>query len=141
MFHQANMRVDAGTGKSLVMMWVDAVTSEAAKRLTWPIRSLGLDGLMAAYQAREARDKCKLSYRLSIGQGGALDAITVVGKGPSGTACVAPLMAPDGVSARLSGGAAIAGQRLGAEPQTFRLSLKAGATNAVKMFLTGAQWM
>jgi hypothetical protein len=141
MFHQANMRVDPATGKSLVMLWVDAVAAAAAARVNWPVRSMSVDGLMAAYQAREARDKCVLSYRLAVGQGGGLDAITVSGKGPSGTACVAPLMAPDGVSARLSGGAALAGQRLGAEPQTFRVSLKAGTTGAVKVFLTGARWV
>lgn len=118
MMHQANLAIidDGGAGgannasdaagrganRSLVMRWVDAVADEAARSVDWPLRSYSLDGLLAAYEEREARDGCGLEVAVELGAGGAVEALTVssrpaaadAGGGGAAGECAAPLMVP-----------------------------------------------
>ena len=68
--------------------WVDAVAAEYVRALDWPLRSLSIDQLYAAFKAREARDACGLSYTLDVA-GGAATTVSVAAA--SGAACDAPL--------------------------------------------------
>ena len=114
MFHQANMRVagsgitaaaasGSGSGSSLLMAWADAALARLSALVDWPVISLKLDDLKAAFLEREARDACRLRYRLSVSRGaGAVTAVTVVSSAPAaaggGAVCAAPLMLRGGVA-------------------------------------------
>jgi hypothetical protein len=92
--HQANLAILDGSGKSLSMRWVDAVVAEFGKYASWPLTSLKLDDLRAAFLARQARDACALSYALQVGANGTVTAVTVTsGAAADGTQCSAPLIA------------------------------------------------
>ena len=79
MMHQANLRLEGnGSGaRSLVTRWLDAVLGQFFAIAAWPVRSLRLDELHAAFVAREARDAARLSYRLTLGADGGVAALTV----------------------------------------------------------------
>jgi hypothetical protein len=93
--HQANLALLDGSGKSLVMRWVEAVVAEFAKYASWPLTSLKLDDLRAAFLARQARDECALSYAIEVGANGTIAAVTVKsGATADGSSqCWAPLIA------------------------------------------------
>jgi hypothetical protein len=62
--------------------------------VSWQVTSLKMDDLRAAFEARQARDACRLSYALEVSAGGAVAAVTVASAAPAGGAgCAAPLMA------------------------------------------------
>jgi hypothetical protein len=85
------------------MRWTEAVLSTLSNVVTWPVRSLSLDGLMAAFKAREARDACGLTYTLEVARPaggaagpGAVAAVTVAAG--AGAGCDAPLITLPGGS-------------------------------------------
>lgn len=81
------------------MRWAEAVISELSKYASWPLVSLKLDDLYAAFRAREARDACRLSYRLTIGLDASITGVTVTSAAAAGGApCTAPLLSPAGTS-------------------------------------------
>ncbi|KIZ05898.1 hypothetical protein MNEG_2062 [Monoraphidium neglectum] len=93
MMHQANLAILDGSGKSLSMRWVDAVVAEFGKYASWPLTSLKLDDLRAAFLARQARDACALSYAIEVGANRTVTAVTVKsGAAADGTQCSAPLI-------------------------------------------------
>jgi hypothetical protein len=91
MFHQANLAILDGSGRSLIMRWVDAVVGAFKSYVTWPIASLKLDDLQALYLARGARDACKLTYTLDVAPSGAIGSVAVSSTGGAG-GCSAPLL-------------------------------------------------
>lgn len=138
MMHQANMAVDATTGMSLITSWLKAVLTELHSMVSWPVTSLKLDDLYAAFKAREARDACKLSYKLEIdtaaaAAGGSPRVSSVTVSGGSGGACSAPLMAPAGASAS-------AGAWEGSGPGVRTLRVNVGAGGSVKVDTQGLPW-
>ncbi|KIZ03274.1 hypothetical protein MNEG_4680 [Monoraphidium neglectum] len=100
MFHQANMRV-AGSGGagSLLMMWTETVLARLLAVVDWPVTSLKLDDLAAAFMRREARDNCRLSHRLGISRASGTVQYIAVTSGAAAAAieCGAPLITPRGV--------------------------------------------
>ena len=83
------MRVQgSGTSGSLMTAWAEAVLSLLGSFVDWPVRSMQLDALSGLYVARQARDDCRLSYRLTIGRGGA--GVTAVNVTSAAAAAAAP---------------------------------------------------
>jgi hypothetical protein len=75
------------------MRWVDAVVAEFRKYAQWPLTSLKLDDLRAAFLSRQAREACTLSYAIEVGTNGTVTALTVTSSAAAdGTQCSAPLM-------------------------------------------------
>lgn len=127
--HQANLGILDGSGKSLIMRWVEAVTSELQRYANWPIRSLKLDDLMASYQEREFRDACLLSYSMEVAaDSGAVQAVTVSSAAANGTSCLAPLML--GGSNGSGGGASV--------PQTIKIPL--ASSGSARVAMSGLVW-
>jgi len=81
--------------KSLAIRWIEAVLDELQRVVAWPVKSLKLDDLMAAYKTREQRDACRLSYQLLIGADATIQSVT---SASAGGACAAPVMVPDGAA-------------------------------------------
>jgi hypothetical protein len=107
------------------MRWVDAVVAEFTKYTNWPLRSAKLDDLRALFEAREARDACKLSYQIETSPSGTATAVTVSSAAAaSGAKCDAPLMLGAGVS--------------GAAAKQVMIPLVSGGSARVE--LTGQQW-
>ncbi|KAI8474659.1 MAG: hypothetical protein J3K34DRAFT_465487 [Monoraphidium minutum] len=97
MMHQANLaRFD---GISLLQRWTQQVAAEFNRFATWPVTSLKLDDLKAAFEDRQARDACALSYALDVSPTGAVDGVVVTSAAPPGGTCAAPLLLPGGPSA------------------------------------------
>ncbi|KIZ02837.1 hypothetical protein MNEG_5126 [Monoraphidium neglectum] len=132
--HQANLNVEGtnkATGYSLAMRWIERVLTRVTAWVTWPVRSLKLDDLMALYRRREARDNCKLSYRLEVATAsGAVQAVTVRS---GGGACQAPLTV--GAAASAAGGARDAVE---AAAPVYRFDLAAGAV--LRVATSGMAW-
>lgn len=86
------------------MRWVDAVAAEFSKYVTWPLASLKLDDLFAAYLAREERDACQLGYAVEVTPGGDVTAVHVTSAPASAgvlggpATCSAPLLLPGGAT-------------------------------------------
>jgi hypothetical protein len=117
------------------MAWVEAVLAELHAFVTWPVISLKLDDLYAEFKAREARDACRLSYRLTVGSDGAVAAVTVAS---GGGACVAPLMVSKAAGVKAGGaGRWDRGQKT-ALTQTLRVPLAVG--QAQRVLLRGLWW-
>jgi hypothetical protein len=106
--------------KSLAIRWLEAVLDELQRLVAWPVSSLKLDDLYAEFKAREARDACRLSYRLTVGLDASVSAVTVAS---GGGACAAPLMVPAANAAGVT---------------TQLISVGAGATASVQ--LPGLKW-
>ncbi|KAI8469258.1 MAG: hypothetical protein J3K34DRAFT_522256 [Monoraphidium minutum] len=140
MFHQANMRVlGSGGPGSLLMMWTEAVLARLISVVSWPIRSVKLDDLSQLYVAREARDACRLSYRLTVSR--ATQAVTRVtaaaaGAPGGGADCAAPLTVREGVGLEAGApGAAVraAGVPAGDGAQTLTIRVPAGGSAALRV--------
>jgi hypothetical protein len=52
--------------KSLLTAWVDRVVSQLMRYVTWPVQTLAMDTLIDAFLQREQRDKCQLTYTLTV---------------------------------------------------------------------------
>ena len=120
--HQANLALFDGTGKSLLMRWVEAVADEYSKYVGWPLKSVKLDDLYTLYKAREARDACKLDYTLNVTNGNVTSVSVAAG---SKAACTAPLLLPPATA----GGAA----------QAVSVSVPAGGTGSTTR-VAGVKW-
>lgn len=108
MFHQANMRVSGSGGRgSLLMMWTDAVLYQLTSVVDWPVISYKLDDLSRLFASRQARDACRLSYRLSIRRGVGVHSVTVTSGAAAGAGggadCPAPLLVRRGVHLEVNG--------------------------------------
>jgi hypothetical protein len=70
MLHQANLMVQPWPGstqqKSLLTAWVDRVVGQLLRYVTWPVQTLAMDTLIDAFLQREQRDKCQLTYTLTV---------------------------------------------------------------------------
>jgi hypothetical protein len=121
----------------MAMRWIEAVLSKVAAVVTWPIRSLSLDGLGAAFKAREARDACGLTYTLEVarpsapGGPGAVTAVTVAAG--AGAGCVAPLIAAPGGS--ISGAALDA-----ADPSAPAYKAAVAGGQSLRLGASGIPW-
>jgi hypothetical protein len=87
---QANV---IGGGSSMLATWVTNVVNKLLTWVTWPIETLKMDDLYAAFKDREARDNCQLTYTLTVDQTSSVSGITVKS---GGGACNAPLLLPFG---------------------------------------------
>jgi hypothetical protein len=90
--HQANLAILDGSGRSLIMRWVDTVVGAFKSYVTWPLTSLKLDDLQALYLARGARDACKLSYTLNVATNGSIASVAVSSSAGGTGSCSAPLL-------------------------------------------------
>ncbi|KAI8465295.1 MAG: hypothetical protein J3K34DRAFT_461466 [Monoraphidium minutum] len=140
MMHQANLRVEGGSttdftvGSSLLMRWVERVLSRLTGWVTWPVRSLKLDDLMAAYSARAARDACALSYRLEVATTGPnAGRVVAVSVASGGGGCGAPFIAGGAAAA-----AGAARDGLEAAAPLFTVPLAAGG--AARVETAGIPW-
>jgi hypothetical protein len=89
---QANV---IGGGSSPLAKWVTAVVNKLLTWVTWPIETLKMDDLYAAFKDREARDNCQLTYTLDVDASSRVSGITVKS---GGGACSAPLLLPNTAS-------------------------------------------
>ena len=94
------MQGSGTAARSLVQRWIEAVLRDAFAIVSWPIKSASLDELYAIFKAREARNAAKLTYTLTVGDGGVVQALTAASAGGEASA---PLMVGDAAAA---GGAA-----------------------------------
>jgi hypothetical protein len=94
---QANV---IGGANSMLATWVTAVVNKLLTWVTWPIETLKMDDLYAAFKDREARDNCQLTYTLDVDASSRVSAITVKS---GGGACSAPLLLPFGAGVSGSG--------------------------------------
>ncbi|KAI8465146.1 MAG: hypothetical protein J3K34DRAFT_525626 [Monoraphidium minutum] len=153
MFHQANMRINPASaptaarrasapGRSLVMAWTEAVLGLLHQYVQWPVRSLSLDDVHEIYATLEDRDRCQITYTLSLARpaaGGpaAVTGVTLSSAAPAGSggeACGAPLTVPDGVEVAAGPrGAVNARPRVGAEPRVFLVKLPRGGSAAARL--------
>lgn len=75
------------------MRWFQAVAAEFGRYASWPLVSLSLDQLMAAYESRQNRDACDLSYTLDVDTvTGAVNSVGVSSAAAGQGSCSAPLM-------------------------------------------------
>jgi hypothetical protein len=118
-----------GDGSSPLAKWVTAVVNKLLTWVTWPIETLKMDDLYAAFKDREARDNCQLTYTLNVDAASSVSSITVKS---GGGACNAPLLLPNTVS--VSGGN-VAGNTApyAVGTMNYRVPVAAGGTTTVAM--------
>jgi hypothetical protein len=130
----------AGSGvtgsKSLLMVWVERVVAAAKAYTSWPIETLKQDDLLNWFLERENRDRCGLTYTLTVTDTTKIiTGYTITSTGATtGTTCKAPLLVPTA--------ATVAGSTLGPVTSSgAQHRLVSVAPNAVVSgTITGATW-
>ncbi|XMA11469.1 hypothetical protein WAI453_004260 [Rhynchosporium graminicola] len=128
MFHQANMMFeDADTYEfggdvgvmSLLEVWVDVVTREYTRLVTWPLISQKQDDVAAGFRSRMARDNCKptLIWQVDV----SANAITGVTVAANNNACSVPI--PITFPGSVTDQQGATAEQLGEDPLTLWVSL------------------
>jgi hypothetical protein len=116
-------------GVSNVQRWVAAVAAEFNKYLAWPVKSLRLDDVYVAFQEREARDKCALTWALDVAANGTVQGVVVTSAAAPGAA---------GVPASCTGWLLTAGGASAGSPREVSASVTAGGSASAAV--SGLAW-
>ncbi|ORY15719.1 hypothetical protein BCR34DRAFT_622737 [Clohesyomyces aquaticus] len=128
MFHQANMRVNdvptttvnSKRGQySLLMTWVENITTEIMRLTTWPFKTLKHDDLAQAFLNRQARDQCRPSMQWkATSDGKSIESITVFTAGNKCSTTI-PITVPSAVSSTTGA----TKEQLGTDPLTLWVTM------------------
>ncbi|KIZ05734.1 hypothetical protein MNEG_2222 [Monoraphidium neglectum] len=127
MMHQANLAMIDGV--SLLMRWTQNVVTEYNRWASWPVQSLKLDDLYAAFLARQDRDACQLTYSLNV---------TATGAAPSVVVTSAAVPGAPGVPAKCTSSLLLSGGPNAGTPRVATATLAPGGS--VTAALTGVTW-
>ncbi|KAF2853422.1 hypothetical protein T440DRAFT_305819 [Plenodomus tracheiphilus IPT5] len=129
MFHQANMRVnDVPTttvnGKrgqySLLMTWLEVVTTEMMRYTTWPFKTLKHDDIAQQFINRQVRDLCRPSMTWTSSANGAnIESVNVYTAGGNNCKTTIPITVP-GTVASTTGATK---EQLGSDPLTLWVTM------------------
>ncbi|EMD87112.1 hypothetical protein COCC4DRAFT_51263 [Bipolaris maydis ATCC 48331] len=138
MFHQANMRVadvptttiNGKTGQfSLLMSWLEVVTSEMTRLTTWPMKTLKHDDMAQQFLNRQTRDLCRPSMTWKTSANGAsIESVSVFTAGGNTCGTTIPITVPGSVAD--STGATR--EQLGSDPLTLWVSMS-GASRTYRL--------
>ena len=137
MFHQANLRVnDVPTTTvngvkgqySLLMTWVEVITTEMMRLTTWPFKTLKHDDLAAAFLNRQSRDLCRPSMTWQTSADGkSIESVTVYTAGGNKCGTTIPITLPSPVSSTTGA----TKEQLGTDPLTLWVTMS-GASRTYK---------
>ncbi|KAL2067475.1 hypothetical protein VTL71DRAFT_1900 [Oculimacula yallundae] len=128
MFHQANMMFEDAdtydfggdiTVMSLLEVWVDVVTREYTRLVTWPLVSQKHDDVAAGFRARMTRDNCKPTLTWKVDS--KINAITAVTVSANRNTCSAPI--PVTFPGTVTDQQGATAEQLGGDPLTLWVSL------------------
>lgn len=138
MFHQANMRVNdvpattvnGVSGKySLLMTWIEVVTTEMMNFTTWPFKTLKHDDIAQQFINRQVRDLCQPSMTWTTSADGAnIESVDVYTTGGNQCGTPIPITAPTTVVS--TAGATV--EQLGTDPLTLWVTMS-GASRSYKL--------
>ncbi|CAO2657843.1 Nn.00g071030.m01.CDS01 [Neocucurbitaria sp. VM-36] len=135
MFHQANMRVNdvpttSVNGKrgqySLLMTWVEVITTEMMRLATWPFKTLKHDDLAQAFLNRQTRDLCRPSMTWTTSANGAsIESVNVYTAGGNSCKTTIPITVPAAVSSTTGA----TKEQLGTDPLTLWVTMSGASRN------------
>jgi hypothetical protein len=137
MFHQANLRVNdvptttvnGAKGQfSLLMTWVEVISTEMMRLTTWPFKTLKHDDLAAAFLNRQTRDLCRPSMTWQTSADGkSIESVTVYAAGGNKCSTTIPITVPAAVSSTTGA----TKEQLGTDPLTLWVTMS-GASRTYK---------
>ncbi|KAI8933555.1 hypothetical protein NX059_009289 [Plenodomus lindquistii] len=138
MFHQANMRVagipattvNGVSGQySLLMTWLEVITTAMTTYTTWPMRTLKQDDIVQQFVNRQTRDQCSpsMTWKLST-NGASIESVNVFTAGGNRCGTTIPITLPGAVTST----AGATKEQLGTDPLTLWVNM-AGASRSYRL--------
>ncbi|KAJ3110081.1 hypothetical protein HDU96_006925 [Phlyctochytrium bullatum] len=128
-FHQANLRnADLPGKQSLLQLWFEKVFDSYKRIADWPVVSLKQDDLTRKFLERLQYETANVKVVADV-SGNQLKGFTVT----AGSDCRAPITVPAGAGGASASGASVQSERIGNDPLTLWVSLKAGSTATITL--------